>query len=134
MFNKNLSNFQRRSLQLFSSNIIMTAFLTMMCRTWFKDYGPTGPFAWFLALVPSIPFVATIVIALRYLAHEPDEFIRTQVLLALLQGSLITLATTVIYGFLQNFIKIPAPPTMAYVDIFLVTSMVALRIHLRNAQ
>jgi hypothetical protein len=134
MFNKNLSRFQRRSLQLFSSSIIFTAFLTMMTRTWFKDYGPTGPIAWMLALIPSIPFIATVINAMRYLARETDEFIRTQVLLALLQGSLITLVCTVIYSLLQNFIKIPDAPAMAYIDIFLVASMIALRVHLRSAQ
>lgn len=134
MFNKNLSQFQRRSLQLFSSNIIFTAFLTMMTRTWFKDHNPTGPIAWLLALIPSIPFIATVVIAMRYLARETDEYIRTQVLLALLQGSLITLVCTVIYSLLQNFIKIPDAPAMAYIDIFLVASMIALRVHLRSAQ
>ncbi len=134
MFNKNLSQFQRCSLQLFSSNIIFTAFLTMMTRTWFNDHHPTGPIAWLLALIPSIPFIATVIIAMRYLARETDEYIRTQVLLALLQGSLITLVCTVIYSLLQNFIKIPDAPAMAYIDIFLVASMIALRVHLRSAQ
>jgi hypothetical protein len=71
---------------------------------------------------------------MRYLARETDEFIRTQVLLALLQGSLITLVCTVIYSLLQNFIKTPDAPAMAYIDIFLVASMIALRVHLRSAQ
>jgi hypothetical protein len=134
MFNKNLSQFQRRSVQLFSSSIIFTAFLNLMVRTWFKDYHPTGPFAWLLAIVPALPFVGTIVIAIRYIAREKDEFIRAQVLLALLQGSFITLVITVIYGFLQNFLDIPGPPAMFYVDIFLIASMFALRFHLRSSQ
>jgi hypothetical protein len=134
MFNKNLSQFQRRSVQLFSSSIIFTAFLNLMVRTWFKDYHPTGPFAWLLAIVPALPFVGTIVIAIRYIAREKDEFIRAQVLLALLQGSFITLVITVIYGFLQNFLDISGPPAMFYVDIFLIASMFALRFHLRSSQ
>ena len=134
MFNKNLSRFQRRSLQLFSSSIIFTAFLTMMTRTWFKDYSPTGPFAWLLAIFPAIPFIVTIVVTMRYIAQETDEYIRAQVLLALLQGTLITLVCTVIYSLLQNFIKISDAPAMAYIDIFLVASMIALRIHLRSAR
>jgi hypothetical protein len=134
MVNKNLSQFQRRSVQLFASSIIFTAFLTMMVRAWFKDYHPTGPFAWLLAIVPALPFIGTIVIASRYIAREKDEFIRAQVLLALLQGSFITLVITVVYSFLQNFLDISGPPAMFYVDIFLVASMFALRFHLRNSQ
>lgn len=134
MLNKDLSQFQRRYAQLFWSSIILTAFLTMMTRTLFKNYHPTGPFAWLLAVVPALPFIGTVVIASRYIAHEKDEFIRAQVLLALLQGSLITLISTVVYSFLQNFLDISGPPAMFYVDIFLVASMFALRIHLRNSQ
>jgi hypothetical protein len=134
MLNKNLSQFQRRYLQLFSSSIIFTAFLTLMVRTWFKDYHPTGPFAWLLAVVPALPFIGTVVIASRYIANEKDEFIRAQVLLALLQGSLITLVFTIVYSFLQNFLVILGPPAMIYVDIFLIASMIALRIHLRSGQ
>ena len=134
MLNKNLSQFQRRYLQLFSSSIIFTAFLTMMTRTWFKDYHPTGPFAWLLALVPALPFIGTAIIVSRYIANEKDEFIRAQVLLALLQGSLITLVFTVVYSCLQNFLVILGPPAMCYVDIFLVASMFALRFHLRSSQ
>jgi hypothetical protein len=134
MLNKNLSPFQRRYMQLFSSSIILTAFLTLMTRTCFKDYHPTGPFAWFLAIVPALPFVGTAIIASRYIANEKDEFIRAQVLLSLLQGSLITLVFTVVYSYLQNFLAIIGPPAMFYVDIFLITSMLALRFHLRSSQ
>lgn len=134
MLNKNLSQFQRRYVQLFSSSIIFTAFLTLMVRTWFKDYHPTGPFSWLLAVVPALPFIGTAIIASRYIANEKDEFIRAQVLLALLQGSLITLVLTVVYSFLQNFLVISGPPAMYYVDTFLIASMFALRFHLRSSQ
>jgi hypothetical protein len=83
---------------------------------------------------PSLPFLGTIFVATRYLARETDEFIRAQVLLALLQGALITLVFTVIYTFLQNFLKISDPPAMAYVDLFLIASMITLRLHLRSSQ
>ena len=132
--NKNLSRFQRRSLQLFSFSLLFTAFLTMAARTWFKNYHPAGPQAWLLALVPAVPFVGTIVIISRYLSGEKDEFIRTQVLFALLQGAFITLIVTVVYTYLQNFLNISEPPAMFYVDIFLVASMFVLRFHLRNSQ
>jgi hypothetical protein len=134
MFNENLSKFQRRSVQLFSSSIILTAFLTMIVRSWFKDYHPSGPFAWLLAIVPALPFLGTIAIISRYITGEKDEFIRAQVLLALLQGAIITLIITVVYSFLQNFLDIKGPPAMFYVDIFLIVSLFALRYHLRRSQ
>jgi hypothetical protein len=134
MFNTNLSQLQRRSLQLFSASIIFTAFLTLMTRTWFKDYHPMGLLAWLLAIIPALPFIGTIVIAYRYISREKDEFIRAQASLALLQGSFITLVFTVVYSFLQNFLIIPCPPAMFYVDIFLAASILALRFHLRSGQ
>jgi hypothetical protein len=134
MFNENLSKFQRRSVQLFSSSIILTAFLTMLVRSGFKDYHPTGAFAWLLAIVPALPFLGTIAVISRYITGEKDEFIRAQVLLALLQGAVITLIITVVYSFLQNFLDIKGPPAMFYVDIFLIVSLFALRYHLRRSQ
>lgn len=136
MFNKNLSKFQRRSLQLFSSSILLTAGLAGLTHQLFRHRPnpPTGPLAWLIAIVPALPFLGTIYLCLRFVAREKDEFIRAQILLALLEGAFLTLAATVIYTFLQNYLEIPAPPAMAYVDIFLIAAMVALRIHLRNSQ
>ena len=136
MFNKDLSRFQRRSLQLFSASILFTAAITSLTHDYFRHqhHATTGLVAWLIALLPSLPFLGTILIALRYISREKDEFIRAQVLLALLQGSFITLACTVVYAFFQNYLGIHDAPAMAYVDIFLVSSMIALRIHLRNSQ
>jgi hypothetical protein len=99
-----------------------------------EHHSTNGPLAWTLALLPSLPFLGTIVLALRYIGRERDEYIRAQVLLALLQGSFITLAFTVVYAFFENYLKIPSAPAMAYVDVFLIASMIALRIDLRSAQ
>ena len=81
-----------------------------------------------------MPFLGIVLIATRYLARETDEFIRTQALFAMLQGSLITLVFTVIYGFLQDFLNISGPPAMAYVDIFIVATMFSLAFRIRSAQ
>jgi hypothetical protein len=136
MFNKDLSKFQRRSLALFSVSILLTALITMFVHDYFRHqhHGMTGPLVWLLALLPSLPFLGTILLALRYIRREQDEFIRAQVLLALLQGAFITLAFTVVYAFFQNYLDIPGAPAMTYVDIFLVASMIALRFHLRSGQ
>ena len=136
MLNKNLSRFQRRSLALFSASILLTALITMFIHDYFRrpQHSTNGLLAWTLALLPSLPFLGTIALALRYIGRERDEYIRAQVLLALLQGSFITLAFTVVYAFFENYLKIPSAPAMAYVDVFLIASMIALRIDLRSAQ
>jgi len=136
MLSKDLSRFQRRSLALFSASILLTALITMFTHDYFRHphHSTTGLLAWTLALLPSLPFLGTIFLALRYIGRERDEFIRAQVLLALLQGSFITLAFTVVYAFFENYLKIRSAPAMAYVDVFLIASMIALRIHLRSAQ
>lgn len=135
MLNKNLSRIQRRSLQLFSSSILFTAFLHIVVRelTHHTHLHPlVGPFAWLIAAISALPFLVTLLLALRYLAHERDEFIRTQVLFALLYGSFITVAVSVLYTELQNYVDIPAPPAMAFIDLFLVACMFALRFRLRS--
>lgn len=134
MFKKKLSRVQRRSLQLFSSSILLTAGLTFFTHLHFRhQHQPTaGLLAWLLALLPALPFLGTMILCLRYLAQEKDEFIRAQVLLAILQGSFITMGFTVIYAFLENYLEIIGAPAMIYVDIFLISSMFALRYHLRS--
>jgi hypothetical protein len=136
VLNKNLSQFQRRFLALFSASILLTALITMFTHDYFRHqhHSTSGLLAWILALLPSLPFLGTIILALRYISRERDEFIRAQVLFALLQGSFVTLAFTVVYAFFENYLKIPGAPAMTYVDVFLVASMIALRIHLRIGQ
>jgi hypothetical protein len=132
--NQNLSRLQRRSILLSGISLIFTAALTILTHVCFKRYHPAGALAWLFALLPSLPFLGIVLIATRYLARETDEFIRTQALFAMLQGSLITLVFTVIYGFLQDFLNISGPPAMAYVDIFIVATMFSLAFRIRSAQ
>ena len=132
MFNKNLSRIQRRSLQLFSASIIFTAVLALVGRSIFHHHAGIGPLAWLVAVLAVAPFLGTILIALRYLAQEKDEFIRTQVERALLYGALITLAITTIYTSLQNYCGFGDPPVMAYVDIFLIAAMFSFRLQLNR--
>jgi hypothetical protein len=136
MLNKNLSRFQRRSLALFSASILLTALITMFTHDYFRHqhHSTSGLLAWTLALLPSVPFLGTIFLALRYISRERDEYIRAQVLLALLQGSFITLAFTVVYASFEEYLKIPGAPAIFNIDIFLFASMIALRLNLRSSQ
>ena len=134
MFNKNLSRFQRRSLQLFSSSILVTVGVYAMAHVFFEHYPRTGPIAWLVAITPAIPFLGTILIAIRYLKREQDEFIRSVVLKSLLTGSIGTVASAVISGCLDDFCRFRSVPVISYVDIFLIGSMIAVRVNLWSSR
>ena len=132
MFNKNLNRFQRRSMQLFSASILLTAFFTLAGRDLYKRHTGTGPLAWTVAIAVVLPFLGTIFIVLRYLAQEKDEFIRSQVERALLHGALITVALSMLYTSLQNYCGFTDPPVMLSIDIFLIASMFSFRFQLNR--
>jgi hypothetical protein len=61
-----------------------------------------------LALIPSIPLVAIIVIVGIYLKEEKDEFQRELFIQSLLWGTGATLAITSFWSFLHLFAHVPA--------------------------
>ena len=132
MPNKNLNRFQARSMQLFSCSILLTAFFAIMGRGLYKRHTGIGPLAWTIAILVVLPFLGTILIALRYLAQEKDEFIRSQVERALLHGALVTVALTTLYTSLQNYCGFTDPPVMLSIDIFLIASMISFRLQLNR--
>ena len=135
MLNTSLSRFQRRALMLFSTSIILTSVLTLILHPWLRYHAAPRPLLfWLLAPIPALPFLGTLLIALRYLAREQDEYIRTLVLSALLHGALLTLALNVLYGCFEDAFHVAAPPFMTFVDLFLITSMASLSLKLRGSQ
>lgn len=83
----------------------------------FKHSHPAGPLAYLLAVLPSIPIVATIVIVGVYLAEEKDEFVRNLFIQAAVWGIGATLTVTSVWGFLELFVPV------THLDLYLVFPM-----------
>ena len=98
---------------------------------------PIGPIVYFLAVLPAIPIVASIVVVGLYLAEEKDEFQRALFEQSLLWGIGGTLATTSTWGCLEMFAHAHlswhyVPPLFWVFDIFWLCTAIAgtaLRIH-----
>jgi hypothetical protein len=79
--------------------------------TWlFKHHPPTGPTAYILAALPSLPIIGVLAIIGLYIAEETDEFERSIVIQSQLWGIAGTLAITSFWGFLEMFVPVPHLP------------------------
>ena len=62
--------------------------------------------AYMLAVLPSLPIIAVLVIVGLYFAEETDEFERSIAIQAQLWGIGATLAITAFWGFLEVFLPV----------------------------
>jgi hypothetical protein len=82
--------------------------LVLLPAVWiFKHHHPAGVLAWLLAILPSIPIIASLVVTGLYLTEEKDEFQRTVLVQSMLWSIGGTLAFTTVWGFLETFLLIP---------------------------
>jgi hypothetical protein len=79
---------------------------------------PTGLARYLVAVLPAIPLLAIIAFVAQYLREEKDEFVRTEVTIALLGGIGLTLAFATVWGFLETFAGIPRLPLWSVFPIF----------------
>jgi hypothetical protein len=67
----------------------------------------TGPAAWAAATMAALPIVGALAGTGAYLNEEKDEFQRNLLIQALLFGIGATLATTTVWGYLEDFARAP---------------------------
>ncbi len=73
----------------------------------FKFWHLTGVVAWVVAAVSALPIVGALVWTGAYLNEEKDEFQRNLFIQAILGGIALTLATTTIWSYLEDFAHAP---------------------------
>jgi uncharacterized YccA/Bax inhibitor family protein len=73
----------------------------------FKHLHPTGPLAYALAVLPSLPIIAVIAVIGLYIAEEKDEFVRNTLVESMLWGIGVTCALTSVWGLLEVYMKVP---------------------------
>jgi hypothetical protein len=66
-----------------------------------NNWHPTGAALVAISVAPSIPIIGAIVIMGLYVNEEPDEYLRRQMVVAMLGGTAVTLAVATVIGFLQ---------------------------------
>jgi hypothetical protein len=75
---------------------------------------PKGVTLVLLALLPTLPIVAGIVVIAQYLSEQKDEFVRTLLIESMLWGVGATLVVTTVWGALEKFAHIRP------MDLFLI--------------
>jgi hypothetical protein len=94
--------------------------------TWlFRHHAPTGPLAYVLATLPSLPIIGVLIIIGLYIAEETDEFERSIVIQSQLWGMGATLAITSFWGFLEMFVPVTHLPAYITAVIYLTCSGLA---------
>ncbi len=68
-----------------------------------KHHHPHGSLLYTLAVLPAVPLLAIIFVVGLYLVEEKDEFERNVLMQSMLCAIGLTLATTTVWGFLEDF-------------------------------
>jgi hypothetical protein len=145
--NKNLTSLQRRSLQRMGATLVLTVVTNFSTpnpanplRKLFPGMSQLTPFhaqssvllVALLSALSVLPVLLAVYVAARYLAAEPDEFIRALVVKALLWGFAFTMAGNAIAGVFMNIYSGPFPLTLLSADLFFASSVIAFRVLQRS--
>lgn len=86
----------------------------------FDTAPPTGPLKYAAAVAPAIPLLANFWFYGRYILEETDEFRRLQIVMTMLIGLAIVLATTTVWGFLETLAGAPHIPLYFVALVYVV--------------
>ena len=125
--NRQMTVLQRRSMQQLGGVMGLTAGVTLLSRDWFK-VGQTPMWAAVVAVVSVLPVLAMIGIVGRYLASEPDEFIRALATRALLWGLAVTMVGDAVVGALMQMYGGHLTLVVLNADLLFVGTGVAFRV------
>jgi hypothetical protein len=73
-----------------------------------------------LAAAPALPIIGVFVVMGLYLTDERDEFLRANVVRAILWGTALALSAATVWGFLENFAQAPQIPMFMVFPVFCV--------------
>lgn len=125
--NRQMTVLQRRSMQRVGGVMGATAALTLLSRDWFT-VGHTAMWATMISMLSVLPVLAMIAIVGRYLASEPDEFIRALATRALLWGVALTMVGDAIAGALLQTYGGHLSLVLLNADLLFVGTGVAFRL------
>ncbi|MGD0858733.1 MAG: hypothetical protein ABR912_05400 [Terracidiphilus sp.] len=96
----------RRYMGRFSVTMLLYVVFLVLAVWTFVHCHPTGPLAWLLAVLPALAIIGQIAAFGMYLREEKDEFQVALGVQSMLWGIGGTLAVTVTWGFLENFLQL----------------------------
>jgi len=146
--NLNLTTLQRRTMGMLSGVIFLTILtnvatpsLSIRLTNIFPGLAhltngeQTSPLiVGLLSLFAVIPVLMAVGVVGHYLKSEPDEFIRTLVVRALLWGFAVTMAGNAVAEVFMNIYLRPFPLSILNADIFFISTGIAFRLLQRSYQ
>jgi hypothetical protein len=133
-WNRNFSPLQRWSMAKFGSLMILTVVTLAGAHEAAEHSTVSKSLVMVLDLLPTIPILAMIVVVSRYLTRETDEFIRLLVMRSLLWGIGTTMVADIVLAAVAHDPRALQFAVVYNIDVFVVTSMIALSVQLRRAQ
>ena len=86
----------------------------------------SGWLAYLVAVLPAFPIMGLLVVTGLYLSEEKDEFQRELLVQSLLAGIGLTLATTTVWGYLEDFAHAPHLSLVWIYPMFWVFTVLAI--------
>lgn len=87
-----------------------------------------------VSLLTVLPIVGTFVIVARYLSSEKDEYLRSLVIRSILWAFGLVMVIDTLVGALVEYHPSHLPFGLLNMDIFVITSMIALRLQLQSSE
>jgi len=115
----------RRYMWRFSVTMLLYLVFLVIAVWTFVHRHPTGPLAWLLAFLPALAILGQIAAFGLYLSEEKDEFQVALGVKSMLWGIGGTLAVTVTWGFLENFLQLRHLDLILVYPIFCALSGIA---------
>jgi hypothetical protein len=128
--NRELNPFQQRHAHLVAAMLGFSVAISSGVPALFGRQELSDLTQLFLGLLAAGPIVGTMIVIARYLRGETDEYLRSLVVRSILWGFGAVMVSDTLIGAIVEYHPHHAPFGLFNMDIFVVTSMIALRIQL----
>lgn len=128
--NKDVTAFQRRSIRQVGGMLACSVALTSGVPALYGRDEPSGTVMLVLGLLAVAPIIGTMIVIARYLRGETDEYLRSIVARSILWGFGLVMVADTLIGAIVEYHPHHAPFGLFNMDLFVVASMIALRVQL----
>jgi hypothetical protein len=97
----------RRYVYRLAPTMLVYLLFLYIAQSIFHHHHPTGLLAYFLAVLPALPLIGSLVVVGLYVSEESDEFERSILVQSMIWGLGGALSVGTVWGFLEDFTNAP---------------------------